>query len=203
MDRRLWRASRPCGFVPIVALGIACAVAVELAVEVAGFDPEGAVVSVRHGVLAAVGIVALAAFGAYLAFVRRSSTGTRDFKRRLRLDLAASPGGVGSSDRLALVAGFTFSVGSLAQLGQHDLARPSDVFGWFVAALLSAILLAVLVRAVVRRLPELVAALVAYFGLRPIASPWLGRARAHVSLPSSLESWSPSRYNRPPPVFPL
>ncbi|GAC1500124.1 MAG: hypothetical protein NVS1B2_24430 [Vulcanimicrobiaceae bacterium] len=183
---------------PLVALCIACAVGVELVMELGGFDPEGHALSVRHIVLGIVGMVASAAFVIYLAGVWHAASGRRDFKRRLRLELAA----FSRDGRQSVVTtvGLTFVCAVLAQLGQHDLAKPGDVASWLVASVVSAILLSLIVRAVMRRLPDVVVALLALFET-PFAAPTVVRRTRHVALAWSIGDGALSTLgSRPPPL---
>ena len=183
----------------MTALCIACGVSAELGTELCGLDPEGRALSFRHGVLAGVGVGAMATFFVYLLRSWRSATGVRDFKRLLRLDLDALPRA--TSQRHALTFALTFGCGLAAQLGQTDLTRPGDVLGWFVAALISAALLAFIVRAVVRRLPDAVIALFAFLA-RCIETPTHARRSAR-----SVTSWTlregalSTLWSRPPPTL--
>jgi hypothetical protein len=171
--------------------------------ELCGMDPEGGALSVRHGLLAVLAFGALAMFAAYLLAIRRSATSVRDFKRLLRLDLEVLPAGLRDRRRLGLTVISTFAVGLLAQLGQHDFSRPGDVLGWLIAALLSALLMTLIVRVVVRSLPDVVAAIVAFF-VHQLAAPLpVHQPPTVVIAGTSVEAWPSVLFNRPPPIFQL
>jgi len=202
--RTMAQALRIEGFLlPYVALCAFCAVAAELAMEVWGFGFESAktLLSESHAVLAFLLAASALVVVRHVVALLQESSGARDLRRRLRLQLKALPFAGRGVRFLALTAGLNFAFGVMAQCGEGTPDLDGDVYGWLISAVIVAILMAFTTRAILRRLPDIAAALVALF-MRLLESPSRphldrsGEARSAV-----LDAWPPSCFNRPPPAL--
>jgi len=156
------------------------------------FDP-------RHAALL-VATVTIALLGCRgLRILRAQADGDRDFHRLLKQSLSELPFKGRGAGFFLTIAMATFGMGLLAHVGERGPSTIHDAIGWLFVALVVAVIAAIAARFIVRVLPDLVAAILAFFlaieSRRPAAL-----AHEHVPVFTRRECWSPPLFSRPPPL---
>ncbi len=117
----------------------------------------------RHAALL-IAMFAIALLGwRVLRTLRAQAAGERDSHRRLKQGLSELPFRGRGAGFFSTVAVTTFGMGVLAHVGERGPSAIHDAFGWLVVALVVAVIAAIAVRFIVRVLPDLVAAILAFF----------------------------------------
>ncbi len=153
----------------------------------------------RHTALliATIAIVLLGCRG--LRTLRAQADGNRDFHRQLKQSLSELPFRGRGAGFFLTIGTTTFGMGLLAHVGERGPSTIHDAIGWLVVALVVAVIAAIAARFIVRVLPNLVAAMLAFFVAIESRRP---AALAHEHLPvfTRRECWSPPLFSRPPPL---
>jgi len=153
----------------------------------------------RHAALL-LATIAIALLGwRVLRTLRAQAEGDRDFHRLLKQSLSELPFRGRGAGFFVAIAATTFGMGLLAHVGERGPSTMHDAIGWFVVALFVAVIAAIVARFIVRVLPDLVAAILAFF---VAIDPRRPAARAHEYVPilTQRECWSPPLFSRPPPL---
>ncbi len=153
----------------------------------------------RHAALL-IATIAIAVLGwRALCALRSQSEGDRDFHRLLKQSLSELPFRGRGAGFFLTVAATTFGMGLLAHVGERGSSALHDAIGWFAVALFVAVVAAIAARFIVRVLPDLVAAILAFFiAIEPRRSASL--VHEHVPVFTRRECWSPPFLSRPPPL---
>lgn len=160
-----------------------------------GLDP-------RHAALL-IATIAIALVGwRVLRSLRAQAEGGRDFHRLLKQSLSELPFKGRGAGFFVTIAVTTFGMGLLAHINERGPSTLHDAIGWFVVALFVAVVAAIAARFIVRILPDLVAAILAFFiAIDPRRSATL--VHEYVPVFTRRECWSPPLFNRPPPLLQL
>ena len=131
---------------------------------------------------------------------RAQADGNRDFHRLLKQSLRELPfRGCGAGFFLT-IATMTFGMGLFAHTGERSSSSVHDAIGWLVVALVVAVIAAIAARFIARVLPDVVAAILAFFiAIDSYRSATL--VHEHVPVFTRRGCWSPSLFNRPPPLL--
>ncbi len=156
------------------------------------FDP-------RHAGLLTV-TIAIALLGwCGLRALRRQAEGDRDFHRLLKQSLSELPFRGRGAGFFLTIAVATFGMGLLAHIGERGPSTIHDAIGWLVVALCVAVVAAIAARFIVRVLPDIVAAILAFFvAIDPRRPATL--VHEYVPILTERECWSPPLFSRPPPL---
>ncbi len=156
------------------------------------FDP-------RHTALliATVTIALLGCRG--LRTLRAQADGDRDFHRLLKQSISELPFRGHGTGFFLTIAMTTFGMGLLAHVGERGSSTIHDAIGWLLVALAVAVIVAITARFVARVLPDLVAAILAFFiAIEPRRPATL--AHEYVPVVTRRERWLPQLFSRPPPL---
>ncbi len=153
----------------------------------------------RHAALL-IATIAIALLGCRgLRTLRGQADGDRDFHRLLKQSLSELPFKGRGAGFFLTIAMATFGMGLLAHVGERGPSTIHDAIGWLFVALVVAVIAAIAARFIVRVLPDLVAAILAFFlaieSRRPAAL-----AHEHVPVFRRRKRWLPSLFSRPPPL---
>jgi hypothetical protein len=154
----------------------------------------------RHTALL-IAVIAIALLGCHwLRTLRAQADGDRDFHRLLKQSLSELPFRGRGAGFFLTIAMTTFGMGLLAHIGERSPSTVHDAIGWLVVALFVGVIAAIAARFIVRVLPDVVAAILAFFiAIDPRRSAPL--VHGHVPVFTRRECWSPPLFNRPPPLL--
>ncbi len=153
----------------------------------------------RHAALL-IATIAIALLGwRVLRALRAQAEGDRDFHRLLKQSLSELPFLGRGAGFFLTIAATTFGMGLLAHVGERGPSTLHDAVGWFVVALFVAVVAALAARFIVRVLPDLVAAILAFFiAIEPRQAVAL--LHEHMPVFTRRKCWSPPLFSRPPPL---
>ncbi len=173
--------------------------------EVFGFDFESAkpLLSERHVILGLIVVAAAAVVVRHVARLRRQASRPHELKRHLRTELEALPFAGRGLRFFTLTVGLNFAFGVTAQCGERGPHFGGDAFGWLLGALVVAIVMAFTTRAILRRLPEIAAAIFAFFLGLPAAPSAPSTDRTGEARCAVFDAWPPTCFSRPPPILQL
>lgn len=164
-----------------------------------GSDADAVALSPRHLYLGLAAIGALAFALAELVALRRISSGSRDFKRRMEMGIGTLP--LAGTPWFAPATGALFlGIGAVTEIGEGCPLCGHDVTAGVIGAFLGSLLLGLAVRAFTKRMPSMATAIDEFVSAQapPEGVARYAPALAVARLPRSV--WYPFLFNRPPPI---
>jgi hypothetical protein len=164
-----------------------------------GGDADEVALSPRHLYLGLAAVAALAFALCELIAMRKSSSGARDFKRRMEIGIGTLPLAGTPWFTPATAASF-LTIGGITEIGEGCPLCGHDVTAGVIGAFLGSLLVGLVVRAFTRRMPSLASAVDEYLTAEPHDSGFARYATAFAPARLPRSVWYPFLFNRPPPV---
>jgi hypothetical protein len=165
-----------------------------------GSDAEKLSVSPRHLYLLVAALAALLFAVREVRQLRASSSGGRDFKRKIELGLASLPFS-GTGRFWMATAGLQLAIGAITEIGEGCPLCGHDVAAGIGGAVIGALVLSLLARAMSQRLPSIASAFVEFVPASALAAGKVRTAIVAVPIVLSEFLWFARLFNRPPPAL--